>query len=344
MRIFIDESGNFTAGTGVSRTCCVAALIVPETQVHDLSQAFVNLRASWTSEAEIKSSTLTDDQTTAVLELLAQYDVVAVVTAFDKQHHPPEQLQAFQQRQANAFTNALTPEHKENAHRFATALRDEWLKLSPQLMAQLHTMMVTIEDIIRLVPNYYAQHRAAELGRWEWVIDPKDLKPTRYEEVWQKVVCPLLQTVSVGAPFMRIEGLDYSAFDRFRMAIPDYVHPLVRQTRAGAEGDAVNLNLLLRETVAFPDSRDEPGLQLTDILAGTLTKAMNQVLPEPVWRRLGPLLLQRPNREPVVKMIALGDGPRIPVDDHHERVLRELTARCKPMLRDDEPPSPRLGN
>jgi hypothetical protein len=32
MRIFIDESGNFTPGTGVSRTCCVAALIVPEKQ------------------------------------------------------------------------------------------------------------------------------------------------------------------------------------------------------------------------------------------------------------------------------------------------------------------------
>ena len=126
-----------------------------------------------------------------MLELLAQYDVVAVATALDKQHHPLEQLQAFQEGQANGFTNALTAEHKENARRFATELRDEWLKLSPQPMAQLHTMMVTIEDIIRLVPNYFAQHHPAELGRWEWIIDPKDLKPTRYEEVWQRVECPL---------------------------------------------------------------------------------------------------------------------------------------------------------
>ena len=87
---------------------------------------------------------------------------------------------------------------------------------------------------------------------------------------------------------------------------------------------------MLRESLAFPDSRDEPGLQLTDIVAGTLTKAMNQVLPEHVWRQLGPLLLKRSNGEPVAKMITLGDGPRIPVDDHHQHVLTELTARCKP--------------
>jgi hypothetical protein len=37
---------------------------------------FVDLRTSWTSDPEVKSSALTDQQTTAVLKLLAEYDVI----------------------------------------------------------------------------------------------------------------------------------------------------------------------------------------------------------------------------------------------------------------------------
>ena len=58
MRILIDESGNFTAGRGISRTCCVAALVVPEAQAMDLLREFVELRTTWTTECEIKSSEL----------------------------------------------------------------------------------------------------------------------------------------------------------------------------------------------------------------------------------------------------------------------------------------------
>jgi hypothetical protein len=340
MRIFIDESGNFAAGAGQSRTCCIGALVVPETEARNLLTAFVDLRTSWTSEPEIKSSALTDERTTAVLRLLAQYDVIAMVTAFDKLHHPPGQLKAFQDGQAKAFTNALTEKHNANAWRYAQELRDEWLKLSPQLMAQLHTLIVTIEDIIRWVPNYYAQHRPEEIGRWDWVIDPKDVRRTPYEKVWERIVCPILQTVSVEAPFMRITELDYSAFERFHRDIPDYVHPLVKNPPPGAHNDgrAINLNLLLRESVVFPDSRDEPGLQLADIVAGTFTKAMNGILDAKVWRLLGPLLLQRPNGAPAARLVALGDGPALSVEGYHNYVLKALTSRCKRMFRTNDPP------
>jgi hypothetical protein len=47
-----------------------------------------------------------------------------------------------------------------------------------------------LEEVIKVVPNYYAQRLPSELGRFDWVLDPKDVKPTPFEEVWQKVVCP----------------------------------------------------------------------------------------------------------------------------------------------------------
>jgi hypothetical protein len=43
----------------------------------------------------------------------------------------------------------LTPRHSANARQFVTSLHHEWLKLSPQLMAQAYTLALTIEEVIR---------------------------------------------------------------------------------------------------------------------------------------------------------------------------------------------------
>ena len=185
MRIYIDESGSFISGTAPSRICCIAALVVPEIIGSTLLSEYEGLRGSWTSEPEVKGSSLTDEQTAAALKLLGTYDVVVAIVAFDVGHHSQAQIQAFQQEQGEAFLASLTPQHNANAHRWARSLREEWIRLSPQLVAQLYTLILTIEDVVRFVPNYYAQRRPAELGRFEWVIDPKDgFLPQMYARFW----------------------------------------------------------------------------------------------------------------------------------------------------------------
>ena len=118
--------------------------------------------------------------------------------------------------------------------------------------------------------------------------------------------------------------------------IPDYLLPhLPDKPAPGRRGPM--LNRILRENIAFPDSRDEPGLQLADAVASAITKAMNGKLPAPVWRLLGPLLLQRSEREPVVRPVIFGTGPAVRASDYHQYVLRALTNRCKPMLASEHP-------
>ena len=185
----------------------------------------------------------------------------------------------------------------------------------------------------RAVQSLTRRLGTATCFRHEWVntektlpiLRPKDVKPTRYEQVWQRVVCPLLQTRSLDEPMARIIEFDYSAFDRFNMKMPDHLLPHLPKDRPGGrEGGGVNLRLLLRESVSFPDSRDDPGLQLADIVACAFTKAMNGKLPPTVWRLLGPLMVERPHREPTARLVALGDGPRIRIGDYHTHVLRVL--------------------
>lgn len=337
MRIFIDESGNFIVGGGRSRTCCVAALTVPETVESVLVEEFKGLRSAWSDAPEVKGSALSDEQMSSVLTLLGRHDVVVVATAFDVGYQPVEQLEAFRQGQAQAFVNGLTPQHSQHAHRWARELRTGWLELPLQLMAQMYTLLLTVADVIHLAPSYYAQRLPSELSRFGWVIDPKDLTPTRYEKLWEQIVCPVLQTMSLSEPWRRVEGFDYSRLNRFFEPIPDYLVPHLPKRRAAKDGLALSLNRVLRESVAFPDSRDEPGLQLVDAVASAITKAMNGKLPAPVWRLLGPLLLQRANRDPVVRPVVFGHGPEIRASDYHRYVLKALTNRCKRMIVSDEP-------
>jgi hypothetical protein len=97
----------------------------------------------------------------------------------------------------------------------------------------LLTLIITIEEVIRVVPNYYAQRVPAELGWFDWIVDPKDVRPTRYEEVWQQIVSPILQRPSLEEPAARIREWDYSAFNRFDMKTPDYLLPYVRKDLPG---------------------------------------------------------------------------------------------------------------
>ncbi len=204
------------------------------------------------------------------------------------------------------------------------------MKLAPQLVIQVYALMLLMEAVVRVVPNYYAQRIPAELGRWDWIIDPKDARPTRFEEVWRKTLLPLLQSRSLENPMARVEGFDYSAFDRFRKSPPDYLKPFVPAKSARTK--PINLGKLFNESVAFPDSRSEPGLQLVDIVASAFTKAMNGKLPEPVWSRLGALTVQKPDSAPTVGLVVLGDGAELVLEGYQRRVINTIRWHAKPMI------------
>lgn len=333
MRIYIDESGSFIPEAAPSRVSCEAALVVPECFAPELLGRFVALRSTWTDEPEIKGSSLSDEQTAAALRLLGEYDVLVEIGSLDVGHNPVEQIEKFRQGQAKAILAGLTPQHNENSRRWANELRDEWLRLSPQLMVQVYVLVLTLEDVIKVVPNYYAQRLPNELGRFDWILDPKDIRPTPFEELWRKAVCPFLQSISIAEPIMQVDGgpFDYSAFSHFDMPIPEYLQPHIGEN-SRSDGKGLDLAKLFRESVSFPDSRDEPGLQLADIVASAFTKAMNSKLPPEVFRLFGRIMVEKPYRQPTVRLIAFGEGPRIEVGKYHTYVLGAIRNRAKSMF------------
>jgi hypothetical protein len=333
MRIYIDESGNFQPGAASSRFCCEAALAIPEAFAPELLERFVAVRKQWTNEPEVKGSALSDEQTTAVLKLLAEYDVIVEIGALDVGVHSSAQIEKFQQGQADGIMNGLTPEHNDNARQWATRLRDDWLALSAQLMTQLYVLVLTLEEVLKYVPNYYAQRLPQELGHFDWVLDPKDIQPTPFEECWRKIVFPLLQSMSIKTPWARVDGgsFDYSAFKHFEMDVPNYLLPHIK-TEVPEDGKGLDLGRLFRESLAFPDSKHEPGLQLADIVASAFTKAMNGKLPPEVFRLLGSIMAHKEIGEPPVRLIALGEGPEVALSDYHNYVVNAIRHRTKKFL------------
>ena len=104
-------------------------------------------------------------------------------------------------------------------------------------MVQMYTLIRTVGEVIRVAPTYYAQRTPQELARFDWVLDAKDVKPTPFEVLWQKVVSPVLQTEFLEHPPVRVDEFDYSAIERFRMPIPEYLLPHIRgRKRATALG------------------------------------------------------------------------------------------------------------
>ena len=183
------------------------------------------------------------------------------------------------------------------------------------------------------MPNYYAQRIPAELGHFDWVLDPKDIKPTRFEECWRKIVFPLLQSISIDAPWSRVDGgpFDYSAFEHYEMDIPEYVLPHLK-TKVPDDGKGLDLGTMFRESLVFPDSKHEPGLQLADIVASVFTKAMNGKLPPEVFRLLGPIMAHKEIGKPPVRLVALGEGPSVALGEYHHYVIEAIRNRTKKFL------------
>jgi hypothetical protein len=113
MRIFIDEAGNFVPPPdGQSLFSLVLALVIPTSVESEILQAFLRLRDGWPNNAvEIKGSKLDEAQAAELIELVSRYDVFVKFFAVDMTTHGDGVVGPFKDRQADAITAHLTPDH-----------------------------------------------------------------------------------------------------------------------------------------------------------------------------------------------------------------------------------------
>jgi hypothetical protein len=342
MKIYIDEAGPFIPPKGKRRYSVVLAVILPEATEADLLYEFLRLRDGWPNNGvEIKGSKLDERQAAQVLRLLAAYDAIAEYYAIDMALHPNEIIDDFKNGQAAALTQNLTPMHAaaiiQRAHDDAEAIR----KLANPLFVQAFATIHLILDMLDVAINYFAQRRPAELGRFAWMIDRKDRTVTEMEKLWSSLFLPFGEPRSAKRPFSMVEGYDYSYFTKYKIdestaddkmklhlrwmrntlpfsrAVPDELH-------------CIDAKRIWTEERAFEDSKDSLGLQLADIAATTLCRALNGNLQRPGWEPLARLLIRKKTAPFIQLGKAASQHPRL--EPHAARVWRILDASSQAMV------------
>lgn len=343
MRIYIDEAGLFVVPPAGSYSySLVLALVIPSAHENQVLHEFMQLRDDWPAKGiEIKGSTLDEKQTSQIIQILLRHDVLVGFLAVNMATHDDLLVGDMKRRQADALLAHLTPEHKPSMVQSLEQLADGVRKMPNQLFLQAFTTMHMILELLQDATLYYVQRIPEELGDISWTIDRKDRTITQMEYMWTTLILPISENHYVTKPFGTLEGADYSHFDKRYGFTKENIGPdMARHTEwlrsiYGTEpldrtGRGVDAGLVLREQREFKDSRDCPGLQLADILATTLRRALNGNLRIEGWRDFGGLIVRKRNIGSYFMQLGPGFSPVTP--KHAEGVCYVLDRRAKGML------------
>lgn len=303
MHIFIDESGR-AIQTEKEAVTCVAALIVPDSQLDAVNNWFLAIEKEY--ETPIKGRKIDQKLRDRILRELLSFDVFVECTAIDIGLHSTDIITYHKEKRAVYIGN--TPRANNLfLQEIRTSFSKKIKEISNQLYIQANLTWHLVELVLRHGSIYYSQKRPEELGSFHWIIDPKEPgRVTPYEKLWSELVLPYLQCQP---PLLSIIGHDYSHLERF--AIPD-ADIEAYQTDSGRklrkEDYPIDLKKMMTEHLEFPDDKNTPGLRLIDVIANTIFRSLNGSLDIHGIQHIGPLFfMRRPNH--CISLHALYDIP-----------------------------------
>jgi Protein of unknown function (DUF3800) len=345
MKIYIDEAGSFlpprSARTSFS---LVLALLIPDDIEKVLFYEFMRLRDSWPNQAiEIKGSSLNESQAAELIDLVSEYDVLVQFMALDLDTHPDLVVTAFKDKQADAVTKGVTRQHQPGMVLQLYQLGESVRAMPNQLFLQAFAMWLLLIRTIREGTLYYVQRKPYELGDIGWVIDRKDRTITQMEATWTTLILPMSEKIFAIESFKMIRGEDYSSFHaRYGFteatANPEMLRHMrwVRSFHGMPDGPVrgIDSNRLLTEQRTFADSRDSIGLQLCDMLAAILRRALNGQLQQHGWKDFGKLLIRHHN--PSDGFVQVDPGKDVYMPAHTKEVWNILDRKAKAMVAEGE--------
>lgn len=345
MRIFIDESGIFIPPTKRHHSfSLVLAVITPSAAEANPLSEFRSLRDSWPKQSgEIKGSSLDEPQAAQLIDLISRYDALVNFKALDMAMHPPTVIDEIKRHQADAVTAHLTGEHRPALASQLIALEKSVRSMPNQLFLQAFLMINLILEALEEGTLYYVQREPEELGEISWTIDRKDHSPTEMEKTWTTLILPICENHFAIHPLKTLEGADYSHFEArygFKAEAADdewkkHFHWL-EETYGFRPSDGeivIQARPILTERFEFLDSRDSLGLQLADMLAAILRRALNGNLQLGGWKDFGKLLLRK--SQPGSSFVQFGksvNGAPRPIDGQPGEVCRILFEKSRSLF------------
>jgi Protein of unknown function (DUF3800) len=338
MHIYIDESGSFCIPKRSRKPAisCLGALTIPTSQHDEIIHDFIRLASNWPKERnEVKGRLLQEDHFDAALAFYAERGLLLEAVAIDLGTHDTSAVLTHKMRAAaNILENVsdkMQPTLKAELRSLASAMHS----ISVPEYVQSVALTEVVDSVFRTNFRWFPLTAPSELASFAWIVDGKEVAPTRMERLWNKICLPWLQTNSLKEPLLRVAEGDYShlpaGIQKEKPRAPD--HLATQMKNPNHPFRFFDIGAVLKDR-RFTNSVDHIGLQMADVAISAVRRAMVGNLHRRGWQRLGSILV-RPARhgQEVVNMIHIGDGPmRWEPKPLYYEVLLKLRQEALPVL------------
>lgn len=331
MHIFIDESGLFVQAADANSFSAVVAYVISEEHLGAAEAALrrYKRRAGKKPSEEVKASDTTEDNYLAFLADLGRID--GIVTGVVADGSLQGDIANHKEQQAKKIDDHVQVMVYDEGKAMVAKAAADVRRLSNQNYVELHCRTHLAWDVVRRASLYFVQRRPATLHFMRWEFDAKDVQKNHFESTLADLLGTLSQTHSMERPLIKLQGADYSHFDRFSARNQDAPwFPVPDDAEI-----AVTSGLLFHEHMEFVDSKQSPGVQIADLIANGLTRclrgrfAKNDV----AAALLGRLMTREPGGVPSVDFVHFESGENVYIlDKDVARRVRLMDRNAKSMV------------
>jgi hypothetical protein len=335
MLIGIDESGSFAQSATKGSWCVVAAYAFAERRKTANLRALIGLKKKYGRSLlhEIKLGEIDEVDYFQFLKDLAMAGGTLFSVATDGALADENGVKIHQASQVEKILVNIPNMKYEEGRRAVSILAEDLGALSAQLYVQLCCQVVLLTEVIRQSILFFAQRDPLTLRRFVWRIDQKTAEKGKFEKSFERIAPGLIQAVSLREPFIFLEGANYHHFRAYELPADKY--PVYLQEQCGLEPRAtVNVGKLIREDMAFPDSKHDQMVQIADLLASGLRRVLRGGFTDnrTAARLLGRLTVQSVRKEPPISLVHLSESERLPLDKVSLDAVELMREVSQPML------------
>lgn len=334
MNIYIDESGSFVNASAMGKWNAVAALAVPESERKKLEHLVQRLKTSTmgVNTREIKLNEITEDAYIRFIAELANLNIVVFCTATDAGLNTTDRVLVHQKNQAQEILRHLDKMKYEGGRQGVMLMAAQLEKLPAQLYVQLLCQIDLMFNVVSRVITYFAQHSPSALREFRWRVDQKNSSRTDFEDAFEKLSPPLLQTMSMNEPLMMVTGFDYSRMSQYEFEdgkAPEYL----KQDYGIEVESALNIQKLIRGNIKFMDSADSLGIQTADLVVSGIRRCLRKQFSknDTAATLLGKLMLQAKHNSPSLNLISFADDAIL--ESETAGIVRTMSANSRRILK-----------
>jgi hypothetical protein len=295
MNIFIDESGTFSIPDSETQSLSIiGALAIQDDCYYSFLKTFKRIRnAVGVNTDEVKGNKLDNRQLLDFVNGFSSFPLLYDFVLIDLTYEIDANILSHKNNQAMLLLDTIGPDFSKATTDFLKNLASNINALSNQLYIQMHLLTDLMEKIIRRSTLYYCQRSPVSLARFNFFIDAKDAKITRYERLWLDIYKAFLQMRGMASPLLQLDGGDYSFFKYFENSKQDFPKYLEEYYKF-VPAPSIDINKIF-ENVKFLNSKMSLGLQAVDLLANATKRVLTARANSDLLRALRSIIIQQEN-------------------------------------------------